>query len=99
MTDKPIFEDADSHETEKRKREVQLLINVIEPDPEYQPIFISDLASFYDVTAQDDNITRSRLEFYLKGELPWSLGTPIWRFVDLIKARYPGWPEEWPAEN
>ena len=99
MIDNSTFVDADSHETERREREVQLLINVIEPDPEYQPIFISDLATFYDVTGQDENVIQSRLEFYLKGNLPASLHTPIWQFVDMIKAQHPGWPEEWPTEN
>lgn len=93
------IESCDTYETQKREREIQLLINIIEPDPEYQPTFISDEATFLDITAQNDKITKSRLEFYFKGELPAPLHTPLWKFVDLIKTHFSGWPEEWPIEN
>jgi len=89
----------ESGETLKREREIQLLINIIEPDPEYQPDFISDKATFLDVTAQDDNITISRLEYYFKSEIPAPLMMPLWKYVDFIKKKYPRWPEEWPLEN
>ena len=99
MSNYQKLEDAESIETKRREREIQLLINVIEPDPEYQPFFISDLATFLDVTAQSEETTISRLEFYLKGEIPAPLKTPIWKFVDILKAKFPIWPEEWPVEN
>ena len=93
------FEPADTNETDKREREVQLLVNLIEPDPEYQPYFISDLASLYDITAQMPEEMEAKIRFYFKGDLPASLTTPIWQFVDLVKQRYPGWPDEWPPEH
>ena len=93
------IENCDAYETQKREREIQLLINVIEPDPEYQPIFISDEATFLDVTGKKKELIESRLEFYLKSELPASLNTPLWKFVDILKIKYSGWPEEWPLEN
>ncbi len=99
MSNDKQIEYAEDFESKKREREIQLLINVIEPDPEYQPFYISDEATFFDVTVQDESLTKSRLEFYLKGELPAPLLTPLWKFVDLIKKRYPEWPEEWPVEN
>ncbi|RCU45196.1 hypothetical protein DU002_17370 [Corallincola holothuriorum] len=90
---------ADTMETEKRAREVQLLINVIEPDPEFQPCFVSDLASLYDVTAQLPEVIEEKIRFYFKGDLPAPINTPLWQFVDLVKQRYPGWPEVWPPEH
>jgi hypothetical protein len=36
------IEAAESDEIEKREREVQLIKNIVEPDPEYQALFISD---------------------------------------------------------
>ena len=93
------IENAESIETEKREREVQLIVNIVEPDPEYQPIFISDEATFLDITGQHEAETMSRLMFYFKGELPAPLKTPIWQFIDIVKMRYPGWPDEWPPEN
>ena len=58
MSDKK-FEQAPSSETEARRREVQLLINVAEPDPEYQPFILTDEASLLDAVATDSaEITR-----------------------------------------
>jgi hypothetical protein len=93
------IEIAESEETGKREREVQLLMNVVEPDPEYQAFFISDEACFYDICGQDEKEIEERLSFYFKGELPAPLKTPIWRFIEIVKQRYPGWPDEWPLEH
>ena len=90
---------AETTETERRDREVQLVLNVVEPDPEYQPIVVSDEASFFDISGQPEAEIESRLRFYFKGELPAPLTTPIWQFIEVVKTRYPGWPEEWPPEN
>jgi hypothetical protein len=87
---------AESKETEKRKREVQLIMNVVEPDPEYQAMFISDEACFYDISGQDEKDIEERLRFYFKGDLPAPLSTPVWQFIEIVKQRYPGWPDEWP---
>ncbi len=40
-----------------------------------------------------------RLKFYFKGELPAPLSTSIWQFIEIVKQRYPGWPDEWPPEH
>ncbi|MEJ2407224.1 MAG: hypothetical protein P8171_23660 [Candidatus Thiodiazotropha sp.] len=93
------IEVAESEETGKREREVQLLMNVVEPDPEYQAFFISDEACFYDISGQDEKEIEERLRFYFKGELPAPLKTPIWQFVEIVKQHYPGWPDEWPPEH
>ena len=90
---------AESEEIEKRKREVQLIMNVIEPDPEYQSFFISDKSIIYDLSGQDEKEIEERLKFYFKGELPAPLSTPVWQFIEIVKQRYPGWPDEWPPKH
>ena len=93
------IEFAESDEIESRAREVQLIINVVEPDPEYQPTFISDEACFYDITGKDEKEVEANLRHYFKGELPAQLNTPVWQFIEIVKRRYPGWPENWPPEH
>ena len=90
---------AESEEIEKREREVQLIINIVQPDPEYQPVFISDEACFFDISGDSETEIESRLRFYFKGELPASLITPVWQFIEVVKIQYPGWPENWPPEH
>lgn len=36
---KPIIESSETIEIDKRKRELQIILNIVEPDPEYQPFF------------------------------------------------------------
>jgi hypothetical protein len=93
------IEFAESDEVEKCRREMQLIFNVIEPDPEYQPMFVSDEANFFDISGLNENEMEARLRFYFKGELPAPLSTPIWQFIYIVKARYPGWPDDWPPEH
>ena len=84
---------------DNRKREIQLLINIVEPDPEYQPSFISDEATFLDITAMDSLEIESKLKFYFKEGLPAPLNTSLWAFADIVKTIYPSWPDEWPPDN
>lgn len=94
MAEKTIVEYGDSIEVAKRSREVQLLQNVIEPDPEYQALFISDEATFFDICSHSEEELEAVLKDYFKGDLPASLGVPLWQFVDKVKSAYPGWPDE-----
>ena len=87
-------EPASSIETDARKREVQLLINVAEPDPEYQPFILTDEASILDGVATNPAEIARRLNTYFGAELGLDLRTPVWRLVDRIKQLRPGWPDE-----
>lgn len=93
------IEPCPTYEIDQRKREIQLLINIVQPDPEYQPTFISDAASFLDISGLSNIEVESKLEFYFKGELPAPLNTLLWVFVDMVKSKYPSWPEDWPPNN
>lgn len=96
---KKTIEFAETIETEKFSREIQLLINVVEPDPGYQPFFVSDDACFFDITGATEQEIEAKLRFYFKGELPAALKTPLWRFAEIVKSQYPEWPENWPPEH
>jgi hypothetical protein len=95
------FELASQDETERRQREVQLLINVAEPDPEYQAFLLTDEASLLDAVPGTPELIQRRLDFYFGGPLDIPLRTPLWKYVDEVKARRTGWPsdEEWDASH
>jgi hypothetical protein len=86
-------------ETELRAREVQLLLNIIEPDPDLQAFLVTDEASALDVSSRSPEVIRARLETYLRRPLPMSLGTPLWILVDAIRRELPGWPDAGPLPN
>ena len=88
------FELAPSSETEARRREVQLLVNLAEPDPEYQPFVLTDEASLLDAVGTDPEEITRRLSDYFGADLKLDLRTPVWRMVDLIKRQRPGWPDD-----
>jgi len=84
---------ADQAETQAREREIQLLINLVEPDPQYQPSILTDKATLFDVVASDKGLMRQRLESYFGPDFNLSLRLPLWKLVDAIKARHSGWPD------
>jgi hypothetical protein len=86
----------DDSETKRRSREIEILINVIEPDPELQPYFLSDQATVFEVSAESEEAIRKRMEAYLGAPLKFSLRQPLWQVVDEIKKTFPQWPNDWP---
>jgi hypothetical protein len=84
-------------EGKRRAREIQLLINVIAPDPRYQPYYIADNATLFDVRDQDAQTVCQRLEGYFGSPLKFGafLREPLWQLVDRIKVLYPRWPDDW----
>jgi hypothetical protein len=83
---------AGNTETQARAREIQLLINVIEPDPRWQPRFVSDEASLLDCLGNDADDIRRRLSFYFGRDPGVDLRQPAWLVVDRLKATFPAWP-------
>jgi hypothetical protein len=82
-------------EIDKRKREIQLLLNVVEPDPELQPFLLTDEATFFDAVGDPEQEIRRRLDFYFGQRLPLSLKLPLWQFADEVKRLVVGWPDNW----
>jgi len=90
------FEPDDDSEVKQRSREMQIIVNVIEPDPQLQPYFLSDRASVFEVSAESEDTIRNRLEVYFKEPLKFSIDQPLWKLVDELKKAFPGWPDNWP---
>lgn len=87
------IEFAQTLEIDKRKREVQYLINIVEPDPEYQPYFLSDEASIFEVTAMDEEEIDVRLKAHFGKDFQFPFTSKLWKAIDEIKQRFPNWPE------
>jgi hypothetical protein len=85
---------ASSNETIARGREVQLIINIAEPDPEFQPVALTDEASLLDAVPTPPAEIARRLDAYFRGDLELDLALPLWRLVDAIKRLRPGWPDD-----
>lgn len=88
------IEFAPTSETDRRQREVQLLINIAEPDPELQPFFLSDEASLYDAVGTAPEDIERRFSAYFGERLPVSLGLPVYQLVDAIRGIRPEWPDD-----
>ena len=67
------IEIADETEAKQRAREVQLLINIVEPDPELQPFLLTDEASLLDAVGTDPDEMLHRLALYFGGDFSFSL--------------------------
>lgn len=80
---------------QKRAREIQLLVNIVVPDPSFQPWHLSDEATIFDIYNQNRRIIESRLRGYFGKTFSLDLAQPLWSIVDRIKELYPGWPDEW----
>lgn len=79
-----------------RTREIHLLINIIAPDPQYQPYYVADEATLLDVQNRAAETIRQRLEGYFGSPLRFHVAwQPLWKLVDEIKQLYPGWPDTW----
>ena len=89
----PTSEHVPSTETLARGREVQLIINIAEPDPELQPFVLTDAASLLDAVPTPPIEIVRRLDAYFRADLELNLALPLWRLVDVIKRLRPGWPD------
>ncbi len=85
---------ADQTETDARRREIQLLINVVEPDPNYQPFILTDEASLFSAVGSDEETMKRRLNSYFGDGIDLRLDLSMWKLVDDIKRQRPGWPED-----
>lgn len=88
------IEIASSVETEARRREIQLLINIAEPDPQYQPFILTDEASILDAISTEPTAIAHRFDTYFDMEMKLDLSLPLWRLVDRIKQLLPQWPDD-----
>jgi len=87
------FEIANDTETKTRAQKIQILLKIIEPDPEYQPFVLTDEACLFDAVATDEDEMLRRLALHFRGDFSFSLRQPVWKLVDEIKSVYPNWPD------
>ena len=92
------FELEEAIEIEKRSREIKLIINVIEPDPEMQPFILTDPATVFDACGNANEDIEARLRAYFGDSVDLDLTLPLWQLVDSIERQFPGWPDDWPPE-
>lgn len=74
------------------RREIQLLINIQQPDPEFQPLKITDNIMIFDVVTANENLIRIRFENYFEQPFNFNLKQPLWKLVEDIRLRMPDWP-------
>ena len=79
----------------ERSREIQLLVNIVAPDPRYQPWYLDDEATIFHVREQDEDVIRSRMEGYFGKSFRANLNQPLWCLIDDLKKQYPDWPNRW----
>jgi hypothetical protein len=72
-------------ETIKRKREIDALVRIVEPDPKYHPSFISDRATLFDIFLDTEQEMRDKLEAHFRKKLEVSLHLVLWKLVDELK--------------
>jgi hypothetical protein len=93
------LEFAAGSEIQRRAREIQIIVNLLVPDAQMQPWFISDESGISEIGLLDPETIKLRLESYFGRPHNLSLDLPLWRLVDQIKEIYPGWPDDWPPIN
>jgi hypothetical protein len=78
------FEFEDNIEIAKRDQELsRFLINII--DKEEQPIFISDQATVFDISSDDENVLLERIKKFYKKEITSSdLSMPLWKLIVVV---------------
>jgi len=91
MTD-THFELTPDNKTRLYRREIQLLINIQQPDPEYQPILITDESVVFDLVTEDEKTIRKRFELYFEQPFRYNLKQPMWKLVEDIQRQQPDWP-------
>lgn len=84
---------ADHTQTDARESDIQLIINIVEPDTEYQDPLVTDEANLLDAVGVDEATMTQRLKHHFGDDFDLSLRLPLWKLVDAVKARYTGWPD------
>ncbi len=91
MTDRDLQSQA-NYKTRLYRREIQLLINIQQPDPEYQPILLTDNSIIFDIVTATIKVVRQRFTEYFEQPFTYNLNQPLWKLVEDIRLRQPDWP-------
>jgi hypothetical protein len=93
------LETGEQTEHDRRTREIEILVNVIQPDPQRQPRILTDRATAFEICDLSERTIRERLEGFFRRPLTIPLSSPLWQIVDTLKAQYPGWPDDWSPDD
>jgi len=99
MGDPDQFSVAPQDRINDRRRIVQLIINIVEPDPDLQPLLLTDEASLFEVSQVSPGRMQRLLESYFGCAVPIDLRQPIWKVDDALKELFPGWPDGWSPQG
>jgi len=91
MTDSDLKRQA-NYKTRLYRREIQLLINIQQPDPEYQPILVTDKSVIFDIVTTTVKVVRQRFTEYFEQPFTYNLNQPLWKLVEDIRLSQPDWP-------
>ena len=83
--DKNDIEFDGTDQAEEFEREIQLLLNLVEPDPEFQALFIGDKASLLDCVGTDADVMMRRLKECFGDSFAFELKTSLPELVRLLK--------------
>lgn len=92
VTEKRL-EFASDLETRARWAAVVRLLEIVEPDADYRPWFISDEASLFDCTGYEEHEILAALRQEFGAGFLVQIGQPIWKVVDDIRRSFPAWPD------
>jgi len=92
MAEETFSYDSDN-EIARRSREVHIVINILEPDPRFQPILLGNDATVFDVSGEMEEDIKKKFELYFGAPFNISLNQPLWMLVERIKQAFPGWPK------
>lgn len=78
----------------ERSREIQFILNLIEPDPALQPFFLSDKSRPSDIFEREEEFHKLQLAInsYFGRSIPITPDLTFWELVDQIWSRIPDWP-------
>lgn len=90
----PKFELESDDKLEQFSRELKIIINIIEPDPEYQPYILTNKAKLFDISAHSQEIIAHRLNSYFGQDLEIDFSSYLWEFIIKLKSSFKEWPDK-----
>ena len=82
------------NEIHRRSREINIIINLLQPDPCFQPIILGNDTTVFDVTHETEEDIKKKFELYFGASFNFPLNQPLWTLIDKIKQAFPGWPDD-----
>lgn len=94
-TDDPMQQEIDKEKSKQRsnvyQREIQLLFNIVQPDPKYQPSTKRISESLTECFNLEENVLQKRLMQYFGDSFDIPINQPLPDLVEQINATYKDW--------